>query len=97
MTNPQGLTDAAKAEIAAAIAIVREDRFSKHVKSVMDGHKATPAPTPPTPPAPTPPAPTPPTPPTPPGGPTPPPALPPTPPTPEAKKRGLWWGEAVAD
>lgn len=47
------LTQAAKAEIAAAIAIVREDRFEKHAREVLGKHTP-PTPTPPPTPAPDP-------------------------------------------
>lgn len=95
MTNPNsGLTDAAKAEIAEAIRIVRADRFEKHVRDTLGKHSPAPtppAPTPPTP-TPTPPAPTPPAP----GGPTPPPVKePPADPPADPPKRGLWWGDRL--
>jgi len=82
------LTAEAKAEIAAAFAIVKGDKDRAMLRAVHK-HVTTP-PTPPTPP-PTPP--TPPTPPpTPPTPPTPPPPAPPTPPAPPvAKKRGGYW------
>lgn len=83
------LTDAAKAAIADAIRIVREDKFEKYARTALGKH-ATPPPTPP----PTPPS----------NDPVPrkstnPPATPPppkdTPPEPPAPKRDAWWGELM--
>lgn len=87
MSNPPDeLTDAAKAEIAAAIAIVREDRFEKHVRATLSKH------TPPTPPKPDTPPPTPPKP----DAPPPPPPKPDAPPPDTPPKRAsLWWGDQL--
>lgn len=82
MTMTDGLTDAAKAEIKAAIAIIREDRFEKYVRS-RAAKPADPKPTdPPADPKPTdPPV-------------TPPPADPkPTDPPPDDKQKSRYWGE----
>jgi hypothetical protein len=85
------LTDAAKAEIAAAVKIVREDRhyalLSKVAKQTepKPEPEPTPPPTPPTPPADPPKPPTPPV--------LPPPPVPPTPPTPPTKRRSAYWGD----
>lgn len=78
------LSDAAKAEIKAAIAIIREDKLYGYVRKATAGN----GPTPPT-------SPTPPTPP----GPPAPPAKPPTdpPPNPPAASRSAWWGEIMDD
>lgn len=85
---PDELTAEAKAEIAAAFAIVKRDKDRSMLRDV---HKH--VTTPPTPPTPPPVPPTPPTPPVPPTPPTPPPPppTPPTPPNPPAKKRGGYW------
>jgi hypothetical protein len=92
------LTDAAKAEIAAAIAIVREDRIDKLLRERLATPKEPVPQNPPVPPSPTPN--NPPVPPTP--NPTPPPTNNPpgpTPPNPEPtpKKRGLYWGDRLDD
>lgn len=88
----QELTDEAKKEIAAAVAIVREDRILKYLR---ENHATTPTggptPDPNTDPS---------NPPTPepvvdPSKPTPPPVKPPQPPA--TKKRGLYWGDSVDD
>lgn len=76
-----GLTDAAKKEIADAIRIVREDRFERYVRERLAKNEAAPTPDKPVTDAPVPPPPV--------------PADPqsePEPPTP--KKRGLYWGDA---
>jgi hypothetical protein len=80
-----GLTDAAKAEIAAAIKIVREDKVHSYIRRSTAG--GTPPPTPP---------PTPPVPPVP-GGPLPPPPKPPEPTVPPVKPRSAYWGEILSD
>lgn len=77
------LTPEAKAELAAAFAIVKGDKDRAMVRAIHK-HVTTPPPAPPTPP----------TPPAPPAPPTPPPPPPPTPPTPPEtppKKRGGYW------
>lgn len=85
------LTDAAKAEIAAAFQILKEDKTHAWYKRMLAEHhrkeeNPSPAPTPA--PAPTPtPVPT-----NPPPGPPPQKTPPDTPPTP-VKKRGVWWGD----
>jgi hypothetical protein len=87
------LTDEAKAEIAEAIRIVREDRFEQYVRghvSKSSVPSTTPTPTTTPTPIPTPtttptPIPTPTT--------TPPPAKPDPVEPPAQKKRGIWWGE----
>lgn len=87
------LTPEARAEIAAAFAIVKRDKDRSMLRAVHR-HVTTP-PTPPTPPAP----PTPPTPPAPPPTPPGPPAPPPTPPAPPndppppAKRKSKYWGD----
>lgn len=91
------LTDAAKAEIAAAIRIVREDRFEQYARTAIEKHA--PKNDPPTPPnPPVPPGPTPPIVPPGPTPPPPPPIVPPMPPEPPKKKSRLsYWGEQSDD
>jgi hypothetical protein len=85
------LTAEAKAEIAAAFAIVKSDKDRAMVRAIHK-HVTTP-PTPPVPPTPPPtPTPVPPTPPTP-TPPTPPPPTPPAPTDPPVKKTSKYWGE----
>ena len=83
------LTDAAKAEIADAIRIVREDKFEKFVRERMAKPTDPPPTDPPTPPktgepVPPPPKPT-----------DPPPTDPPTPP--KTGSKSAWWGEIYSD
>lgn len=90
------LTDAAKKEIADAIAIVREDRIDKLLRERLASPKESNPPTPPIPPnPPTPPNPVPPTPNPPPAPPSNDPNNPPT--NPPAKKRGLYWSDRLDD
>lgn len=83
------LTDAAKAAIADAVRIVREDKMDKWIRDRMVKHSGTPPTDPPKPPDP----PTPPTPPTPTDPPVPPPPTPTDPPKPPEKRRSGYWGE----
>lgn len=86
-----GLTDDAKKEIEAAIAIVRADKVHDYIRRSSKPAEPTPAPTPPTP-APTPtPDPSVPAPPPKPTDPSVPPA-----PAPE-RKVSAWWGELLDD
>lgn len=93
MTSDSGLTPEAKAEIAAAIKIVKEDKLEKFLRARLPDPANPVPPTPsPTPPPPTPPNPTPP--PNPPS-PTPPPPAP-DPPTndpPAVTRRSVYWGD----
>jgi len=96
MTEPiDGLTPQAKAEIAEAIRIVREDKFEQYARTAIGKHTAKPEPKPEPEPTPTPtPAPTPAPTPTPTPTPTPPPPKnePPTPVEPPRKKSRLsYW------
>lgn len=88
------LTDEAKAAIADAVRIVREDKMEAFLRDRLTKHTTPPAndpPKPQDPPANDPPKPQ--------DGPTPPPPKPqdppPVPPT-DAPKRSLWWGEESA-
>lgn len=84
------LTDAAKAEIAAAIAIVREDRFEKFARDRLGKlSESKPTETPPTPPTNNPPT-------VPTGNPPPPtePSQPPTEPS-NVGKKSIWWGDRL--
>jgi len=81
------LTDEAKAEIAAAVAIVKEDRILKYLRENKTALTIEPSVEPPTV-GPT-------EPPVDPNKPTPPPIKPPTDPKP--KKRGLYWGDNADD
>lgn len=76
------LTAEAKAEISAAIAIVREDKFSKYARTVLKGHAPVPPADPPKDPPTDPPKK---------DGPEPPPAKDPPNDPPPKPKRGLWW------
>lgn len=87
-TMTDGLTDAAKAEIAEAFRILKEDKTDAWYRKMVAKHHQTP----PTDPKPTDP-PTDPKPTDPPKPPPPPVKDPPTDPPPEPKKRGIWWGE----
>ena len=80
--DPDEMTDAAKAEIAAAVKIVRED---KQYAMLADLHGTLPPkadPPPPDGPQPPPPKPTDP---------------PPDPPTDLPKRKGIWWGDQIED
>lgn len=88
-----GLTDEAKAELQAAIALIREDRFEKYARTAIKKNTPKPA-DPPPPPTPQPVDPPPPKndPPTP-----PPPKVDPPPTDPPPKKKRMWWGDALDD
>jgi len=78
------LTPEAKAAIADAVRIVREDKWDKFLKERVTKHSGNPPVDPPTPP-------TPPTPPAPPNDPP----NPPNPPVDEPKRKSAYWGELV--
>lgn len=79
------LTPEAKAEIAEAVRIVREDKFTQYVRTTMEKHLPKP-PEPPTNEPPKPPT----------GDPAPPPEPKPED-EPKPKKTGLWWGAGDDD
>lgn len=91
------LTEEARNEIRAAIAIIREDKFEQYARTTLAKHAPKDEPPPPEPPKVDPPVPpAPPVPPTPPPGPTPPPPKPVDEPPkvdPPAKRKHSYWGE----
>lgn len=87
-----GLTAEAKAELHAAIAIIREDRFGKYARTVLKTASPRDTPEPPKPAGP-PEPPKPADPPKPVDPPAPPPVKPVDPPPPVVKRVSRWWGE----